>query len=83
MLAVNYTDARNKFKALCDRIHNDEETVIVTRKNNENIVMMSLEEYNNLMENMHIRKSRANYEHVLEGIRQIQEGKVHVVSDDD
>ena len=83
MLAVNYTDARNKFKSLCDRIHNDEETVIVTRKNNENIVMISMEEYNNLMENMHIRKSQANYEHVLKGIQQIQEGKMHVVSADD
>ncbi|MCD8110869.1 MAG: type II toxin-antitoxin system Phd/YefM family antitoxin [Clostridiales bacterium] len=81
MFATNYSDARNNFKSLCDRITVDSETVIVTRKKKENIVMMSLEEYNNLMENMHIRKSENNYAHILEGIRQIEAGKVHEVQD--
>lgn len=81
MFAVNYSDARNNFKSICDRITQNSETVIVTRKKNDNIIMMSLEEYNNLLENMHIRKSENNYAHILEGIRQIETGKIHEVQD--
>lgn len=74
MLAKNYSDARNNFKSLCDTIIQDEETIIVTRKNEENIVMMSLDEYNNLMENMHIRQSANTYNRILKARVQVQDG---------
>lgn len=41
------------------------ESYIITRKNDENIVMMSLDQYNNLMENMHVRNSKSNYDRLL------------------
>ena len=46
MLAVNYSTIRNRLKDYCDRVTDDYETVIVTRKNERNIVLISLEEYN-------------------------------------
>lgn len=49
MLAVNYTTLRENMKRYMDRLTDDYETLIVTRKNNKNIVMMSEEAYNNLM----------------------------------
>ena len=48
MLAVNYTTIRNKLKTYCDRATYDNETIIVTRKDEKNVVIMSLEEYNSL-----------------------------------
>lgn len=48
MLAVNYSTIRNNFKGYCDKATDEEETVIVTRKNEKNIVLMSLEKYNTL-----------------------------------
>lgn len=83
MLAKNYTEIRNNFKTVCDSIIEDAETVIVTRKNDENIVMMSLVEYNNLMENMHIRNSKANYNHILESRKQLQDGNTVVKDPED
>ena len=74
MLAKNYSDVRNNFKRLCDTIIQDDETIIVTRKNDENIVMMSLDEYNNLMENMHIRQSSNMYSRILESRAQVRAG---------
>jgi antitoxin YefM len=46
MLAVNYTTLRNNLKGYCDRATNENETVIVTRKDEKNVVLMSLESYN-------------------------------------
>jgi antitoxin YefM len=49
MLAVNYSTIRNKLKEYCDRVTDERETVIVTRKDEKNVVIISLEEYNSMM----------------------------------
>ena len=54
MLAVNYTELRGNMKKCMDKVSDDFETLIVTRKKNKNIVMISEETYNNMMENMHL-----------------------------
>ena len=48
MLAVNYSTIRNNLKSYCDQATDNNETVIVTRKNEKNIVIMSLAQYNAL-----------------------------------
>ncbi|MBD5096107.1 MAG: type II toxin-antitoxin system Phd/YefM family antitoxin [Lachnospiraceae bacterium] len=47
MLTVNYTSFRDNMKNYMDKVTDDYETVIVTRKNNKNVVMLSEESYNN------------------------------------
>ena len=69
MLAVNYTTLRENMKRYMDRLTDDYETLIVTRKNNKNIVMMSEEAYNNLME---------NYNWLMESKKQLENGNVHL-----
>ena len=49
MVAVNYTAVRNNLKEFCDMATDEDETVIVTRKENKNVVIVSLERYD-LME---------------------------------
>ena len=48
MLAVNYSTLRNNLKDYCDTVTDEYETVIVTRKDEKNVVLISLEEYNAL-----------------------------------
>ena len=81
MLAVNYSTLRNTLKQYCDLTTDDMETVVVPRKNEKNIVMLSLEAYNNLMENLFIVSNRQNYQHILEGVRQLEAGCTHQVAD--
>jgi len=76
MVAVNFSTLRNNLKAYCDTAARDAETIIVTRKNDDNVVMMSLESYNNLMENMFLMSSKKNYQHILDGIQQLKAGHV-------
>jgi len=53
MLAVNYSTIRNNFKDYCDKVTDLDETVIVTRKNEKNVVLISLEQYNQITKAAH------------------------------
>ena len=66
MLAVNYTNFRENMKDYMDKATNDYETMIVTRKNNKNVVMISEETYNNLMENVYVMGNKSNYDWLME-----------------
>jgi len=56
MIAVNYTNVRENLKTYCDKVNDDDETVIITRKDNKNVVLISQNEYNNMLENIKILK---------------------------
>ena len=78
MLAVNYTELRGNMKECMDKVSDDFETLIVTRKKNKNIVMISEETYNNMMENMHLIGNEENYEWLMESKRQLKEGMLQM-----
>ncbi len=75
MLAVNYSNVRENLKTYCDIANNDFETIIITRKQGGNVVMISEDEYNNLMENLYVRSNKKTYDRLLESIAQIKAGK--------
>ena len=76
MLAVNYTNLRDNMKAYMDKVTDDYETMIVTRKDNKNVVMISEEAYNNLMENVHVIGNKSNYDWLMESKAQLERGNV-------
>ena len=76
MLAVNYSSARGNFKTYCDKANNDFETIVITRKQGGNVVMMSEGEYNNMLENLYIRSNKKTYNRLMESIDQLKNGKV-------
>jgi antitoxin YefM len=49
MTAVNYSTLRGNFALYCNRVADQSETVIVTRKDERNVVLISMEEYNSLV----------------------------------
>ena len=57
MLAVKSMDVRDNFKSLCDKVYKGE-IVVVSRPKNENIVMLSETEYNDII------KARKNAEYL-------------------
>lgn len=74
MLAVNYSDLRNNLKEYCDKAVNDMETVLVTRKEDRHVVMISLEAYNNLVENDHIMKDPVHYKELIRRAEEVDQG---------
>ncbi len=72
MLAVNYSTIRNNLKTYCDEATDNNETVIVTRKNEKNVVIISLEQYNQII------KAAKNSEYLAmidRGIEQLSSGR--------
>ena len=76
MNAVNYSDLRRNLKSYMDRVYGDRETLIVTRKNNENVVLMSLDEYNSLVETEYVLSSEANAQRIARSMKNSREGKL-------
>lgn len=75
MLAKNYTDVRNHLSEVCDTVIDDSTAVIVKRKKNRDVVIISLDEYNNMIENQHINEP-AMRDRLIESIEQEKKGKM-------
>ena len=85
MIATNYSNVRNNLKKYCDRVTEDYETVIITRKNDKNVVMISEEEYNNMLENLYIMSNKEYYNELIKRKNEINlgEGKIKELIEED
>lgn len=70
MIAVNYTNVRENLKTYCDKVNDEGETVIITRKDNKNVVLISQDEYNNMLNNMKILKDPKYFVELYKSINQ-------------
>ena len=75
MKIVSFTEARNGLKAVLDDVINDADITVVTRRDSEDAVVMSLDYYNSLMETVYLLRSPANVEHLNRSIAQFKAGK--------
>lgn len=78
MLAVNYINLRDNMKTYMDKVTDDCETMIVTRKDNKNVVILSEDAYNNLMENAYVMGNKSNYDWLMDSKAQLDNGKISV-----
>ena len=76
MKIVSFTEARNSLKAVLDSVVNDADTAVITRRDSEDAVVMSLDYYNSLMETVYLLRSPANAEHLNRSIEQFKASKV-------
>lgn len=76
MKAANYTEFRTGLKKYLDEVENNNETLIIKRNTGKGTVLISLDEYNSLIETMHLLSSKANAERLYESIKQVKTGKV-------
>ena len=74
MKVVNFTEARNNLKSLFDAAYHDSEEIIVNRKNGENVVILSLDEYNAMKETDYLLSSPKNREHLLNSLASARAG---------
>lgn len=78
MDVISFTDARATLKDVMDRVIHDGVEVVVTRKNREAVVMISLQEFNALQETLHLQKSPANVRRLHAAIAQLDAGQGRV-----
>ncbi len=76
MRVVSFSEARNNLKTVLDHVVEDADYTIITRRNAEDSVVMSLEYFNSLLETVYLLKSPANAAHLERSIAQFKQGKV-------
>jgi antitoxin YefM len=64
MKVVNFSEARNQLKSVLDQVVDDANYTVITRRDAEDAVVMSLAQFNGLMETVHLLKSPANAAHL-------------------
>jgi len=77
MKVINFSEARNHLKSVLDQVVNDADYTIISRRDSEDAVVM-LDQFNGLMETVHLLKSPANAIHLEKSIEQYRKGKTNI-----
>jgi len=73
--ALSYTAARANLAKTMESICDDHEPVVITRKNERSVVMLSLEDYESLEETAYLLRSPKNMKRLLESVSQLESGR--------
>jgi antitoxin YefM len=75
MRVINFSDARNRLKSVLDRVVDDADYTVISRRDAEDAVVLSLRQFNALIETVHLLETPANAGHLAESIRQYRSGR--------
>lgn len=78
MNVTTFSEARNNLKSVLDKVANDADCTIITRRDAGDAVVMSLDYYNSLMETVYLLRSPENAAHLARSIEQYRAGKTTV-----
>lgn len=76
MKVVTFSEARNKLKTVLDQVVDDADYTVITRRDADDAVVMSLEHFNSLMETVYLLRSPANAAHLAQSIAEYKQGQV-------
>lgn len=75
MDVVNYSAARQNLASLMDKVTQDRTPVVVTRQGAEDVVLMSMSEFEGWLETVHLLTPPRNAEHLRRSIGQLDAGR--------
>lgn len=70
MRTVNFTEARSNLKTVADQVTEDHTATLITRRDAEDLVMLSVSDYNSMQEMLYLLSSRANATRLNEAIQE-------------
>jgi antitoxin YefM len=74
MDAISYTAARANLASTMEKVCEDHSPIIITRKSENPVVMISLEDYQSMEETTYLLRSPANARQLLESIAELEAG---------
>jgi len=85
MKHVSYTDLRANLAQYMEEVCDSRDALVVTRQNARSVVLMSEEEYEGMLETLHMLRSPANAARLLRSIEEADSGKLieHSLIDDE
>jgi len=76
MDTVSYSELRRTLKARMDQVCADQGPLLITRRDGESVVLMSVTVYGGFQETLHLLSEPANAEHLLRSIAQAEAGQL-------
>jgi len=76
MKVVSFTQARNNLKLVLDEVSKDSEFTIISRRQPEDAVVMTLDYFNGLMSTKYLLGNHADAKHLIKSIDQFKKGKI-------
>lgn len=83
MITATYTDLRSNLKGYLDRVVNDSDNVIVNRGNGSAVVIMSMEEYESMVETAYIMSQPELVDAIRKGDEDVRRGNYEIVNVDE
>lgn len=77
MRVIHFSDARNQLKQVIDQVVEDADITVISRRDAQNVVVMSLDTFNSLMATLHLMKSPANVRRLEKSITQFRKGQTN------
>ena len=75
MNSITYSAARENLASTMDRVCTDHAPIVITRKRDQAVVMLALDDYEALEETAYLLRSPANAKRLLEAIHALETGK--------
>ena len=73
---VSYTDLRANLATYMDEVCDSRDALVVTRQNARSVVLLSEDEYESMLETLHLLRSPANATRLLRSIEEADAGKM-------
>ena len=74
MRIINYSEARNSLKSVLDRVHEDADVAVISRRDGADAVVMSHDHYQSIVETLHLLAAAANAAHLAKSIAEHKAG---------
>ncbi len=75
MNVCSFTDLREHLRERLDEVHQSRTPLLVTRQGAASAVVLDKEEYDGIMETLHLLRSPKNAERLLHSIAELEAGK--------
>ena len=75
-IQTTYTKARANFAKLCNKVAENREIVIINRRGNEDVALVSADELSSLIETAHLLRSPKNAQRLLAALNRARSRKL-------
>lgn len=71
---ISYSEARNNLASVLDRVTDDREVIVVTRRGHEKVALISADELNSVLESLYLLRSPKNAQRLMKAIKRAEAG---------
>ena len=83
METQTYSTLRQNLSKSLDAVCQNHEPLVITRRDGDPVVMMSLQDFNGWQETLYLMKNPKNADFLYQSLRQVESGEIHRVKGDE